>query len=441
MKNVFLLKGYKTTFLTFLWSVLLSIGVSFQGQAQNIITVPFNEGFVGINSANNVASSCYYMTSLGFSTIQFAQNSPAAIFTAQGNDIIGYAYITDNNGVGHQIPGFIKWRTTQGSTVKSIVFQPGATVFNLATNGSNGAATYTINGSSYIGLTFNGQTEVIPTTGGNAYEVSGNAATAGLLDALNLYLGSFPSISATNVTVSESAGNATITLTLSASSSNTVTVHYETADSTATQPSDYTLSSGTVTFNPGETTKTITIPIINDVINESQEFLKVLLHDPVNASIANALRLITINDNDTPPSPPSISAIADQTGCGSFGPLSFTIGDAETSAANLTLSASAVNTTLFPSSGITFGGSGANRTISLVAASGLTGSSDINVVVTDENGEEAYISFMVTVDFAISAGLDQAICSGSNANLTATATDNTTGGTFLTTFNVNSLLF
>jgi large repetitive protein len=179
------------------------------------------------------------MTSLGFSTIQFAQNSPAAIFTAQGNDIIGYAYITDNNGVEHQIPGFIKWRTTQGSTVKSIVFQPGATVFNLATNGSNGAATYTINGSSYIGLTFNGQTEVIPTTGGNAYEVSGNAATAGLLDALNLYLGSFPSISATNVTVSESAGNATITLTLSASSSNTVTVHYETADSTATQPTHY----------------------------------------------------------------------------------------------------------------------------------------------------------------------------------------------------------
>ena len=114
--------------------------------------------------------------------------------------------------------------------------------------------------------------------------------------------------------------------------------------------------------------------------------------------------------------PPTITAIADTVGCGTFGPLSFTIGDVETSAANLTLSAVAANPTLFPSSGITFGGSGANRTISLVAASGVSGVSNINVVVTDEAGAESFISFAVTVNPTptITAVNDTTVCAGSS---------------------------
>jgi hypothetical protein len=103
-------------------------------------------------------------------------------------------------------------------------------------------------------------------------------------------------------------------------------------------------------------------------------------------------------NNGTVNTPPTITSIANQTGCGTFGPLSFTIGDAETSAANLTLSAVASNPTLFPSSGITFGGSGANRTISLVAASAQSGSSDITITVTDDDGDMVTSSFLATVN-------------------------------------------
>ena len=84
---------------------------------QNLITVPFTNGFVGLNTGNNSAGSCYYFSGaqgLGWTNVQFAQNSPTNIFVAQGNDIIGSVLITDFNGVEYEIPGFIKWRTPSG---------------------------------------------------------------------------------------------------------------------------------------------------------------------------------------------------------------------------------------------------------------------------------------------------------------------------------------
>jgi hypothetical protein len=51
-----------------------------------------------------------------------------------------------------------------------------------------------------------------------------------------------------------------------------------------------------------------------------------------------------------------------------LGPLSFTISDPETPAANLVLGASSSNTTLIPDANIVFGGEGANRTVTITPA-------------------------------------------------------------------------
>src|SRR5262249_47723782 len=72
------------------------------------------------------------------------------------------------------------------------------------------------------------------------------------------------SVSVGDATVTEGAASqASFTVSLSATSVNTVTVHYATIDETATQPADYTQTSGTLTFTPGQMTKTVNVPIVN----------------------------------------------------------------------------------------------------------------------------------------------------------------------------------
>ncbi len=280
--------------------LLLLFTFSFDVYSQNLISVPFNNGFVGDNTANNSASNCYYLTGgsgLGWSNVQFAQNSTSTIFVAQGNDIIGMVLITDNNGVEHTINGFIKWRTPSGGSPTTPVFQPEVgTNVTLATNSLNGSSTYLINETKYIGLTFNGSTLTISPVPGT---VTGNAATNGLLDLLNSYLNLLPKISIQDVIVNENDGNVLITVTLSTSSSENVAVNYSTSDNTALSVVDYTSSIGSITFTPGQVSQTISIPIIDDFIPETLENFTITLSDPTNAAILDVSGIVSIVDNDT----------------------------------------------------------------------------------------------------------------------------------------------
>jgi hypothetical protein len=108
--------------------------------------------------------------------------------------------------------------------------------------------------------------------------------------------------SASNYTVGEGDGQVIITVLLSAASSQTVTVDYATADGTATANEDYVPISGTLTFAPGETSKTIVIPIIeNTCCGESKTFTVTLLN-PVGASLGTpSTSTVTILDDDVCP--------------------------------------------------------------------------------------------------------------------------------------------
>ncbi len=76
------------------------------------------------------------------------------------------------------------------------------------------------------------------------------------------------------------------TVTLSKSLSRAVTVQYQTEDGTAIAGSDYLAKNGTLTFEPGQTTQTILVPIIGDTVGEADETFTVKLSDAVNASIS-----------------------------------------------------------------------------------------------------------------------------------------------------------
>lgn len=93
--------------------------------------------------------------------------------------------------------------------------------------------------------------------------------------------------------------NVVYTVTLSNPSSRTITVQYATANGTALAGSDYTSVIGTLTFNPGVTSQTITIPILNDSINEADETFTLTLTNPTNAALGTSIVTTTITDTLT----------------------------------------------------------------------------------------------------------------------------------------------
>jgi Calx-beta domain/FG-GAP-like repeat/RTX calcium-binding nonapeptide repeat (4 copies) len=110
---------------------------------------------------------------------------------------------------------------------------------------------------------------------------------------------SLPTISITDKTGSENSANFVFTVQLSNASSQTITVDYNTSNDTAIAPVDYTPLTGSLTFNPGTTTQTITVPILDDFVDESNETFFVNLTNATNATIADNKAIGTITDNDT----------------------------------------------------------------------------------------------------------------------------------------------
>ena len=111
-----------------------------------------------------------------------------------------------------------------------------------------------------------------------------------------------PSASIADVTVTEGdAGtvDAVFTVTLFPMSGQTVTVDYATADGTAAAPGDYTAATGTLTFDPGVTTRDVTVLVQGDVVNEgASETFTVGLSMPTNAAIGDGSATGTITDDD-----------------------------------------------------------------------------------------------------------------------------------------------
>jgi Bacterial Ig-like domain (group 3) len=103
--------------------------------------------------------------------------------------------------------------------------------------------------------------------------------------------------------------NLVFTVTLSASSAATISIDYATANGTAqTSDNDYQSASGTLTFNPGELTKTITVVINGDQKTENNETLSLNLNNPVNTVVADAQGVGTILNDDT------LQLLLDETG-------------------------------------------------------------------------------------------------------------------------------
>ncbi|MBA2359661.1 MAG: hypothetical protein H0V79_01775 [Actinobacteria bacterium] len=108
-----------------------------------------------------------------------------------------------------------------------------------------------------------------------------------------------PSLSISDTLARESEG-ATFTVELMGAALRPVSVTFSTSDGTAREGIDYLGRRATLTFAPGEKTKTVAVTVLDDALVESAETFSVNLGDPVNAVITKSRGVATIEMSDQP---------------------------------------------------------------------------------------------------------------------------------------------
>ncbi|MBX7187702.1 MAG: matrixin family metalloprotease [Vicinamibacteria bacterium] len=309
------------------------------GQTAKTIVVPINgDVTVEANETFTVALSAPspgLIIADGLGTGTIINDDGAVLPTLSINDV---ALTEGNAGTSNAI-----FTVSLSSASASVVTVSAATAANTATS----PADFTATGPSTI--TFNAgetsKTFTVPVVGDTLDEINetffvnlSSPTNATILDSQGLGTinddDTAPSISIGDVAVTEgNAGttNAVFTLSLSTVSGQTVTVSAATAANTAAAPADFTATGPTtITFNAGETTKTFTVPVAGDTLDEINETFFVNLNGPTNATLGDGQGLGTINDDDAAPSI-------------SIGDVAVTEGNAGTTNAVFTLSLSAAS--------------------------------------------------------------------------------------------------
>jgi hypothetical protein len=108
-----------------------------------------------------------------------------------------------------------------------------------------------------------------------------------------------PLMAVSNPVVDETAGEAQFVITLDRPSTGVVSVNYATQAGTA-GPADFAATSGTLSFAPGETAKTVSVTIADDTTAEPSEKFSLVLSSPSGATLPDAVGTATIWASDQP---------------------------------------------------------------------------------------------------------------------------------------------
>ena len=128
--------------------------------------------------------------------------------------------------------------------------------------------------------------------------IARKSATATIID--NDAQSGTPQVSINDFVVDEAAGTASFVITLDRPSAGVVSLNYATQDGTALAGSDYVAASGTLTFAPGETAKTVKVGLINDTLQEGAEAFSLALSGLIGATVLNPVGTAVIGANDEP---------------------------------------------------------------------------------------------------------------------------------------------
>jgi Ca2+-binding RTX toxin-like protein len=147
-----------------------------------------------------------------------------------------------------------------------------------------------------------------------------------------------PVLRVTDQVVDEAAGTVSVTITLDKPSTSAVQVNYATAKGSAVPGSDFTATgSHTLSFLPGEITKTVTIDLLNDGSKEAGEYFDLVFSSPVGATLPDANARIFIAPSDDPTVATPTVSVSDATASETDGYLEFVISLSAPSTQNVSV--------------------------------------------------------------------------------------------------------
>ena len=217
--------------------------------------------------------------------------------------------------------------------------------------------------------------------------------------------------------VAENAGSLTFTVTLGTPGPDTVEFEYETADGSATAGDDYTATSGTLTFRPGESaTQTVRVPISNDSLDELAETFTLRISGQQNVFVTSGTG--TILDDDGPPTLSVTPATADEDAAN--GQIEFTVTLAGASSQLVTVAYATsvvVRDTATEGAACNTGVDYTGTFDNLEFQAGQAGSQTVSVPICDDSLYEGNETFTLTLSNAVNAEF-----SGQATSVTATGT-------------------
>lgn len=245
-------------------------GLSFQALGNSIAWVENSVSFDSSGNDSSVTKLKIYNTSTGLTTT--ASNDLAGgSFKLTPTELI---FFEDIPGDGFYNGQLISYNLSTGAKTQVTASPPGG----------YGPSTSKV-GNSFFTNTYNGITKYSPDSTSPILSIAGATVVEGLT----------------------SPQSVTLTITLSKASASNVSVNWNTQSygdyvfslDRAYEGSDFTRAGGVVTFTPGQLTKTITVPILNDSWSESDEAFYVQLSNPVGAALVPGQTFAQVVITDT----------------------------------------------------------------------------------------------------------------------------------------------
>lgn len=205
-----------------------------------------------------------------------------------------------------------------------------------------------------------------------------------------------PALVVLDGTADENAGPVSFSVIMTSGSTNTETVDYATSDVTANAGSDYTSTSGTLSFLPGQTSKSLTVPLLNDTLNEADETFTLTLSNAT-VALTDSSATGTIFDDDPEPT----VAIADASAPEADGLVSFTISISSVSGQEVDVDYATTDATALAGSDYT------STTGTAIIPAGST-STQVDVPVTNDTTYEGDETFTLDLSAPFNASIADA---------------------------------